>query len=104
MNEPVHSRRQVVRGKAHEAKATTRTNDPERTMANILEVAMNEFAENIRAALLEEALRAYEEAGIQGVCAAGRWEAAVDAMRPLDLERSAQHSQAPPAGPPAKSL
>jgi len=45
MNEPVHSRRQAVRGKAHEAKTTTRTNDPERTMANILEVAMNEFAE-----------------------------------------------------------
>ncbi len=44
MDEPVHSRRLAVRGKAHEAK-TTRTNDPERTMANILEVAMAEFAE-----------------------------------------------------------
>lgn len=45
MNEPVHSRRPAVRGKAHEGKTTTRTNDPERTMANILEVAMAEFAE-----------------------------------------------------------
>lgn len=45
MNEPVHFRKQSVRGKAHEAKATTRTNSPERTMANILEVAMKEFAE-----------------------------------------------------------
>jgi AcrR family transcriptional regulator len=45
MDEPVHSRKPAVRGKAHEAKATTRTNSPERTMANILEVATKEFAE-----------------------------------------------------------
>nr|WP_066262493.1 TetR/AcrR family transcriptional regulator [Hydrogenophaga flava] len=45
MNEPVHSRRQVVRTKASAAKEPTRTNDPDRTMANILEVAKVEFAE-----------------------------------------------------------
>ena len=45
MNEPVHLRNRAVRGKATEARTTTRTNDPDRTMANILEVAMNEFSE-----------------------------------------------------------
>ena len=45
MNEPVHSRRPVVRAKTSAAKEPTRTNDPERTMANIMEVAMAEFAE-----------------------------------------------------------
>ena len=48
MNEPVHSGEQGVRAKPPAAKVVkvpTRTNDPERTMANILEVAMAEFAE-----------------------------------------------------------
>lgn len=45
MNEPVHSRRHGVRAKPLAVKETTRTNDPERTMANIMEVAMAEFAE-----------------------------------------------------------
>ncbi|MGQ3002592.1 MAG: TetR family transcriptional regulator [Hydrogenophaga sp.] len=44
MNETVHSKRRAARSVAP-AKETTRTNDPERTMANILEVAMAEFAE-----------------------------------------------------------
>jgi AcrR family transcriptional regulator len=44
MNETVHSRRRAARSVAS-PKETTRTNDPERTMANILEVAMAEFAE-----------------------------------------------------------
>jgi hypothetical protein len=64
---------------------------------------MNELAERIRTELLEAALRAYEEAGIQGLCAEGRWEAAVDAMRSLELERSAEEPGDQPAGPPAKS-
>ncbi|UJW82039.1 TetR/AcrR family transcriptional regulator [Hydrogenophaga sp. SL48] len=45
MNEPVHSRRPVVRAKTSAAKEPTRTNDPDRTMANILDVAQVEFAE-----------------------------------------------------------
>lgn len=45
MNETVQKRRQAGRPKATEGRTGTRTNDPERTMANILEVAMNEFAE-----------------------------------------------------------
>jgi AcrR family transcriptional regulator len=40
MNEPVHLRKKAVK-----KAAPTRTNDPARTMAGILEVAMAEFAE-----------------------------------------------------------
>lgn len=46
-----------------------------------------EFAESIRQATLQAALDAYEDAGIQGLCVEGRWEAAVSAMRGLDLGR-----------------
>ena len=42
-------------------------------------------AEVIRSAMLEAATRAYEDAGLQGLCAEGRWEAAIGAARRLDL-------------------
>lgn len=46
MNETVHSAARPAPGKKTPArKETTRTNDPARTMANILEVAMAEFGE-----------------------------------------------------------
>ncbi len=44
-------------------------------------------AERVRAACLDAATRAYEDAGFSGLCAEGRWEAAVDAIRRLDLDR-----------------
>ena len=47
MNKLVHSTRKPAAAKpvAKQARANTRTNDPERTMAGILEVAMAEFSE-----------------------------------------------------------
>ena len=48
------------------------------------------LAERVRAACIEAALQAYEEAGMQGLCAEGRWEVAVGAMRTLDLQALAQ--------------
>ncbi len=45
-----------------------------------------EIAEAVRQACLDAALDAYEQAGISGLCAEGRWELAVDAMRSLDLK------------------
>lgn len=42
-------------------------------------------AETVRAACLDVARRAYEDAGIRGLCADGRWEAALTAIRQLDL-------------------
>ena len=43
------------------------------------------LAETVRAACLDAALLAYEDAGIRGLCAEGRWEAALAAIRHLDL-------------------
>jgi AcrR family transcriptional regulator len=45
MNELVHSRRPASRTAKPAARETSRTNDPERTTANILEVAAIEFGE-----------------------------------------------------------
>lgn len=44
-----------------------------------------DLAKRIRDACLEAVLQAYEDAGVQGLCAEGRWEAAVGALRTLDL-------------------
>jgi AcrR family transcriptional regulator len=45
MNELVHSRARATAGRRDAPRETTRTNDPERTKANILEVAAAEFGE-----------------------------------------------------------
>jgi AcrR family transcriptional regulator len=45
MNEPVHSRRSAKPAAKAASATATRTNDPERTMAGILEVATVEFGE-----------------------------------------------------------
>jgi formiminotetrahydrofolate cyclodeaminase len=62
-------------------------------------------AEPVRRALIEAALAAYEDAGLSGLCAEGRWEAAVAAMRSLDIAASAparteQLSSVSPGQPP----
>ena len=44
-------------------------------------------SEKIREACAKEFIRAYEEAGIKGLCEDGRIEYAVDAVRSLDLEK-----------------
>lgn len=43
------------------------------------------LVETLRAACLKAALAAYEDAGIRGLCAEGRWEAALAAIRLVDL-------------------
>ena len=48
-----------------------------------------ELAERVRAALIEAATAAYDDAAIRGLCAEGAWEVAVGAMRGLDLSRIA---------------
>jgi hypothetical protein len=42
-------------------------------------------AEQVRAACIEAALRGYERAAMSGLCGEGALEAAVSAMRMLDL-------------------
>lgn len=44
-----------------------------------------EAAEKVRRACIDAAVRAYEDAGLRGLCPEGRWEAAVGAMRALDV-------------------
>lgn len=53
------------------------------------------LAEGVRKACIEAALAAYEDAGIAGLCAEGRWEAAISAMQSLDVKAIAA---APPEG------
>lgn len=53
--------------------------------------------ETIRRALIEAAEAAYEDAGIRGLCAEGRWEAAVQAMRTLDVQAVARGAAGPSA-------
>jgi hypothetical protein len=59
--------------------------------------APKRLAEAVRAACVAAAVRAYEEAGRSGLCAEGRWECAVDAIRALDLD--AFLASPPPSGP-----
>lgn len=54
-------------------------------MTNDARATNRDRAEAIRRALIDAAVIAYEDAGLSGLCAEGRWEAAVDAMRTVDL-------------------
>jgi hypothetical protein len=53
------------------------------------------LAERIRARLLAAAEAAFEDAGIQGLCMEGRLEAAMSAMKTLDLSELL-HDPPPP--------
>ena len=46
---------------------------------------LEDLAKRIRDACLEAVLRAYEDAGVQGLCAEGRWEVAVGALKTVEL-------------------
>ena len=46
---------------------------------------LEDLAKRIRDACLEALLQAYEDAGVQGLCAEGRWEAAVGALKTVEL-------------------
>ena len=43
------------------------------------------IAKAVQAICIETAVRAYEDAGLSGLCQEGRWECAIDAMRGLNL-------------------
>jgi hypothetical protein len=46
-----------------------------------------QLAEAVRTACVRAAVTAYEDAGIRGLCEAGRWEAAVGALESVDLRK-----------------
>lgn len=54
--------------------------------ANKLMQQRRRVAEAVRTACITAALHAYEEGGIFGLCAEGRWEYAVSALQRLDME------------------
>src|SRR5512139_4118577 len=65
-----------------------------------LGIDANRLAEAVRAACLQAAVAAHEDAGIQGLCEAGRWEAALGALQSLDLRKlihALERSDTPPA-------
>ena len=55
-----------------------------------------DLAKRIREVCLDAVLQSYEDAGMQGLCAEGRWEAAVDALRTVDLAPLVREFQQPP--------
>lgn len=44
------------------------------------------LAERVRTACVRAALAAYEDAGLSGLCAEGRWEHTIGVLRQLDLD------------------
>lgn len=47
---------------------------------------LDRLAARIRDRCREAAVQAYDDAGVQGLCAEGRWEAAVGAIETVDLK------------------
>jgi hypothetical protein len=58
------------------------------------DAAEDALPEKVRAALIECALAAHEDARLQGLCMEGAWEAAVSAMRALDVAALARGTEA----------
>ncbi len=55
-----------------------------------------QLAETVRTACIKAALEAYEEGGILGLCAEGRWEYAISVLQQLDLETLIKQCLSPP--------
>ena len=54
-------------------------------------------ADAAKEALITVAIRAWEDAGLSGLCAEGRWEAAIGAIRAWDAAAATVRSDADPA-------
>jgi hypothetical protein len=54
-----------------------------------------ELAERVRSALIECALATYTDAGVRGLCCEGAWEAALAALKQLDLRPLCPTPRAP---------
>jgi hypothetical protein len=64
---------------------------------------LRDLAERVRDLCRETAVRAYEEAATAGLCHEGAWEAAMDAVRALDLEGLLSSRRPPADGGGARS-
>ena len=56
-----------------------------------------QLAEAVRAACIKAALEAYEEGGVLGLCAEGRWEYAISTLQQLNLDTLAKQFLSPPS-------
>lgn len=59
------------------------------------------IAERVRSALVQTALAAYADAGLRGLCHEGAWEAAVSAMRQVELDPVATARASAAESPPS---
>jgi hypothetical protein len=59
-----------------------------------------QLAVTVRNACVQAALDGYERAQIAGLCQEGAWEAAIDAIRMLDLTTLPDPAPTAPASPP----
>ena len=48
---------------------------------------LEKFANRIKDDCVKTLIEAYEDAGLQGLCAEGRWEAGLGALRAFDVAR-----------------
>jgi hypothetical protein len=48
---------------------------------------IEKVAEDLRNYFIKTAIEKYEDASIAGLCAAGAWEAAIDAVRTMNLKK-----------------
>ena len=48
------------------------------------------LVERVRQMLVQTALEAYEDAALRGLCGEGAWEAAISALRQVDLSEVAR--------------
>jgi hypothetical protein len=56
------------------------------------------IAEAVRAACVRAALEAYEQAGLDGLCHEGAWEAAIEGIRALDVRAVAERLESGETG------
>ena len=74
---------------------------PHPAVPEIMRMSDLELAHEVRTACLAAARAAYEDAGLQGLCEEGRWEAAVSAIQALDLDAVARQATAAGYSPAA---
>jgi hypothetical protein len=62
--------------------------------ADATDLDLHRLAICIRDRCREAAVQAYDDAGVQGLCAEGRWEAALGAIETVDLQTILQNLNA----------
>ncbi len=76
--------------------SSDKPNDPEGARPGAVPLdERRRIAQAVRQACLQAALQGYEQGGLAGLCAEGRWEMAVDAMQALDLDAILQDPTQP---------